>query len=632
MAFEGEISRVFRSSFPHEESAAFRTNTWRFGVEETLEPLYPTMMHAMAHAARRDATTGITLLDDRPDRPEQHRSYRQLYHQSSSIAAHLGRFGIEPGDRVVIVLPTCFEFITTFLAVQMLGAVPVPSYPPAALERAAKAIERLQHVVASAGAKMCITNKKLRTLLGQLAMDGGVDSFVAVETLRDSDRVATPKVSRHSSDPAFIQYTSGSTDRPKGVLLSHDNLVMNVHAMGQAMQITRNDRGACWLPLYHDMGLIGGLLTSIYWHMPLALMSPLAFMADPLRWLDTIDKHKATISPAPNFAYALCVKRAEKTPERIADLDLSTWRVALNGAESVNRQVLDDFQRTFGPRGFARKSMLPVYGLAEASLAVSFPGMDDEPHWEVVDRHHLAAGHAVPTDEGNANAMTIVSVGSSLPGHEFIVVDEHGTELPEREVGHVVARGPSIMVGYYNEPERTSDVLLDGTLWTGDLGYVSDAQLFVTGRTKDLVIVRGRNYYSEDLERIAATVPGVRGGGVVAFAVKDDDASTEIAVIVCETRETDPDARVEIVKQVSEVVANGSGITLDEVVLAEPGTIPKTSSGKPQRSLTRQRYLNEELGKPRTGKLDIALVFVRSGAGFLASSAKRLLKSRREPD
>ncbi len=632
MAFDGEISRVFRSSFPHEESKAFRTNTWRFGVAESLEPLYPTMLHAFAHAAKRDATTGITMLDDRAERPEQQRSYRELYHQSVSVAAHLAQHGVKPGDRVVIVLPTCFEFVTTFFAVQLLGAVPVPSYPPAALERAAKAIERLRHVVASAGAGLCVTNVKLLTLLGQLATDGGVAKFVTVESLRSGDKASVPKVPRSDDDPAFIQFTSGSTDRPKGVLLTQSNLVMNIHAMGQAMRITRDDRGASWLPLYHDMGLIGGLLTSIYWHMPLALMSPLAFMADPLRWLRTIDRHKASISPAPNFAYALCAKRAAKHPDQVTGLDLSTWRVALNGAESVSKDVLDEFQAAFGPLGFKRTAMLPVYGLAEASLAVTFPDVDDAPEWEVVDRHALAAGHAMTIDAQHANAMTLVSVGTSLPGHEFIVVDEHGHELPEKEVGHVVTRGPSIMEGYYGDPAKTAQVLLDGTLWTGDLGYVSAGRLFITGRTKDLVIVRGRNYYSEDLERMAATVPGVRGGGVVAFAVHDDSDSTEVAVMVCETRETDPDARIEIVRKVSDVVANGSGIRLDEVVLAEPGTIPKTSSGKPQRSLTRARYLNNELGPAKAGKLDIALVFVRSGAGFLASGAKRLLGSRREPD
>jgi len=628
MPFDGENSRVFRSSFPHEESTSFRTNTWRFGVGETLEPLYPTMLHAFANAARRDATTGITLLPDRADKPPEQRSYRRLYHQATSLAAHLAQLGVQPGDRVVLVLPTSFEFITTFFAVQLVGAVPVPAYPPAALERAARAVERLRHVVDSSGARMCITTKRLRTLLGQLR----VDRLVAVENLRSGDKAKPPRVKRRRRDPAFIQYTSGSTDRPKGVLLSHDNLVMNIHAMGLAMKISRSDRGASWLPLYHDMGLIGGLLTSIYWHMPLALLSPLGFMADPLRWLETITAHSATISPAPNFAYALCVRRAAKTPERLAGLNLSSWRVALNGAESVSLDVIDEFCATFGPRGFARATMLPVYGLAEASLAVTFPPVEAEPHAEVVDRHQLAAGHAVPSDAHNPEAMVLVSVGTALPGHELIVVDEHGHELPEREVGHVIARGPSIMQGYYDDPATTGGVLVDGALWTGDLGYVSGGELFITGRTKDLVIVRGRNYYSEDLERIAAAVPGVRGGGVIAFAVHDDDQAAEVAIMVCETRETDAEARVEIVRKISQAVADGSGIRLDEVVLAEPGTIPKTSSGKPQRSLTRELYLRDDLDRPRSAKLEVARLFVRSGAGFLASGAKRLWKSRRPPD
>jgi acyl-CoA synthetase (AMP-forming)/AMP-acid ligase II len=632
MSFDHEISRVFRSSFPSDESTAFRTNAWREGIPERLEPLYPTMLHAFAQAARRDNKIGITLLADRPDQPERHKSYRELYHAAMSAAARLRDHGVRAGDRVVIVLPTSFELITSFFAVQLLDAIPVPSYPPAALERAPRAIERLRHVVASSGAQVCVTDRKLRALLGQLTGSGGLEAFVTADTLASGDRKSLPKMRPRGSSPAFIQYTSGSTDRPKGVLLSQRNLVMNIHAMGLAMRITRADRGASWLPLYHDMGLIGGLLTSIYWHMPLALMSPLAFMADPLRWLQTIDAHRATISPAPNFAYALCARRAEKEPARIAALDLSSWRVALNGAESVNHRVLREFQATFGPKGFRSNAMLPVYGLAESSLAVSFPPIDEDPHWQVVDRHLIAAGHAVDTDEDNPNAMVVVSVGHALPGHELIVVDEHGEELPEREVGHVVVRGPSIMEGYWEDPENTEAVLADGTLWTGDLGYVFAGQLYITGRAKDLIIVRGRNYYSEDLERIAAQIPGVRGGGVVAFAVQDDERESEIAVMVCETRATDGAERESIVRQVSEAVAENSGIQLDEVVLAEPGTIPKTSSGKPQRSLTRQRYLDGTLGREKTGKLGIALVFVRSGAGFLASGARKLLGNRRAPE
>jgi len=599
--------------------------------DSTAPPRHPTLLHALADAARQGDDVGVTLLSDRAETPEEQRSYRALYEASRAAAVKLAEEGVGEGDRVLIVLPTSFDFITTFFAVELLGAVPVPSYPPAALERAPQAIARLRHVVASAGAKLCVTDRRLRTLLGELSRGGGIERFVTAESLRGGSVDDAPPIDCAPSTPAFIQYTSGSTDHPKGVLLSHHNLVANIEAMGVAMHIDDDDRGVSWLPLYHDMGLIGGLLTSVYWHMPLALMSPLAFMADPLRWLRTIDAHRATISPAPNFAYALCASRARKFPEQLKGLDLSTWRVAHNGAEAVSRQVLLDFQTGFGPYGFRRSTMLPVYGLAEVSLAASFPDVDAEPEWEFVDRHRLADGHAVAIDEDSPDARAIVGVGVALPGHELIVVDELGEELPAREVGHIVVRGPSVMQGYYGDPELTEEVLVDGTLWTGDLGYVSEGQLFVTGRAKDLVIVRGRNYDPADLERIAAAVPGVRGGGVVAFAVQDERDATEAAVMVCETRVVDEEERAAIVLQVSEAVAESSGVRLDEVVLAEPGTLPKTSSGKPQRSLTRDRYLNGELGREHLGTLGAARVFVRSGASFVVSKARRWLGPRHGP-
>ncbi len=634
MADDTHLSRVFRSSFPDAEWTGFRTQSWRTGTAqsaEELKPLHPTLLHAFAMAAKLDAETGITLIPESESAPEEHHSYRALYHAATRVAGALAVLGVRKGDRVLILLPTSFDFIISFFAVELLGAVPVPSYPPALLERAELALDRLRHIGTHADAWFCITNHKLRPLLGELAFTvPNMRHIVPVEELLEGDAGQAPKARAHGADPGFIQYTSGSTGHPKGVLLTHDNLVANIHAIGQACRINREDRVVSWLPLYHDMGLIGALLFSIYWRLPLALMAPTTFLLRPSRWLWTIHKHKGTLSPAPNFAYGLCCKRV-RSHDRVG-LDLSSWRLAMNGAEPVNLRTLIEFERTYAPFGFKKSSLLPVYGLAESSLAVTFPRPGQPLRYQVVDRDELAAGHAV--DATGQGSTAIVSVGQPVPGHEVLVLDEAGASLPDREVGHVVVRGPSVMRGYYNDPEATAQVVREGWLWTGDLGYFCDGQLYVTGRAKDLIILRGRNHYAEDLERVAERVDGVRAGGAVAFGVYDDDKATDLVVMICETKvaAADEERRRALVEAVIERVANDTGVRVDEVVLAGPGTIPKTSSGKRQRALARELYLKNELGRTRTGKLRLMMVFARSGAGLLMSKARRLVASRRAPD
>jgi acyl-CoA synthetase (AMP-forming)/AMP-acid ligase II len=618
------VSRVFRSSFPRAEDTGFRTLAWRDGVARSaaeLAPLYPTMLHAFAHAAKQDDRTGITLLADDAAAGELHRSYRRLYHEARAMAGALVARGVRPGAAVLLVLPTSFEFVTALFAIQLIGAIPVPSYPPAVLARAPQAIDRLRQVAASSAASLCITDRRLRPLLGELLAGGTVRDIVIVEALVGGDPERLGRVRAAAADPGFVQYTSGSTNRPKGVLLTHGNLCANIHAIGQASHIQRNDSGVVWLPLYHDMGLIGGLLFCVYWRIPLALMSPMAFLADPLRWLRVISRRRATLSPAPNFAYALCAKRAATQP--IDDLDLSTWRIAFNGAEPVNPATIDAFVARFAPRGFRAEAMLPVYGLAEVSLAAAFPQAGAPPSYETVDRAELAAGRAVAAR--GPGAVSLTSVGRSVPGHGITVVDEHGAELPEREVGHILVSGPSVMVGYYRDAEATTAVLDGDTLWTGDLGFISGGNLFVAGRAKDLIIVHGRNYYAEDLERVVTGVAGVRPGGVVAFGAYDETDAADRVVLVCETRLAGVDERVALVERIGATVSDACGLPVDEVVLARPGTIPKTPSGKIQRGLCRDLYLCGDLGRHRRGVLEMVKVFARSSAGFLTATTRRLL-------
>jgi acyl-CoA synthetase (AMP-forming)/AMP-acid ligase II len=627
---EPSVSRVFRSSFPSDFAADFRTRSWHEGVAtdaEGLKPLHGTLLHAFAMAAKHDDKTGITLVPEQASAPDQHRSYRELYHAAAAVAGALAKRGVKKDDCVLIVLPTSFEFVITFFAVELLGAIPVPSYPPAAMEKAELALAKLDLIAADSNARLCVTNQQLKPLLGGLSLDAKhLRKLVAVEDLLSGNPKDAPKVRPKGSDPAFIQYTSGSTGNPKGVLLTHTAVVSNLHAIGQASRVNRKDVMVSWLPLYHDMGLIGGVLLSIYWRLPLVLMSPTAFLRRPARWLTAIHRYKGTMAPSPNFGYALCCKRVK--PEERQGLDLSSWRIAYNGAEPVNLRTVIDFTRAYEPHGFRPGTMMPVYGLAESSLAVAFTRVGELRH-EVVDRHMLASGKAVPSSGKTSTAM--VCVGKAVPGHTVMVVDEKGARLPEREVGHIVAQGPSLMREYYRNPEATQAVLRSGWLWTGDLGYYADGQLYVTGRAKDLIIVRGRNYYAEDIERTVERLPAARAGGVVAFAVYDEEAATDLVVIVCETKETVEAERRKLIEHIGDRVGQLSGLQVDEVVLVAPGTIPKTSSGKRQRTLCRERYLKDELAPRKTGRLRLMRVFARSGAGYVVAGMRRVL-SRRSPE
>ncbi len=623
-------SRRFRASFPAREPG-FRTGAWMAGVPgfgDDVELLARTTVEALRYAASEPRTLGIRFYpEDEKEKPYLV-SYAELLERVCVAAGYLREKGVGPGDRVLIVLPTSIELVVSFFAAQWLGAIPVPSYPPPALERLETAIERLTHIGSHSRSKIMITTAALRPLLGDVAgRVKSMDRVVRSERLASGTPVPYPEPLA-PEDPCFIQYTSGSTGMPKGVLLTHGNITSNVHAAGLALEVRRDDGIATWLPLYHDMGLIGGLLTPIYWRLPLALTSPLAFLSKPLRWLTMISETRSTMSPAPNFAYALAVKRTTK--EERAKLDLSCWRIAMNGAEPVNARTLEDFCAAFADCGFQEEAMYPCYGLAEASVAVTFPKPGSELRTKSVDRAAIADGYVVERE--GEGSMLLVGCGRPVPAHQVLVVDENGEAVERGEVGHIVVRGPSIMAGYFEDPEATAKVLQDGSLWTGDLGFQEDGALFVTGRAKDLIIVRGKNYYAEDVEQCLERASGVRPGGSVVFAVYDEERAKDTVIAVCETKEKDEAVREKLVEHLTALVAETCGLSFEEVVLVPPGTIPKTSSGKKQRSLTRDRYLKDELEPQRTDALGVAQVFVKSAVGFLSLAGRRIGGKRRAQD
>jgi 1-acyl-sn-glycerol-3-phosphate acyltransferase len=537
-------------------------------------------------------------------------TFGELYTAAQSCAAELARRGVAAGGRVALMLPTSRAFFVSYAGILLAGAIPVPIYPPFRADRIEEYAERQSAILRNAGVCMLLTFRRAETVAKLLKPRvRSLESVVDAEKLLEAAEKAPPPAPgarpahlsgsrvRKSSDIALLQYTSGSTGDPKGVMLTHANLLANIRAIGEAVQLTSEDVGISWLPLYHDMGLIGAWLTLLHYGTPLHVMSPLAFLTRPERWLHAFHKHRGTIAAAPNFAYELCVRKiADKDMEGI---DLSSWRAALNGAEPVNPETLERFEQRFAKYGFRREAQLPVYGLAEASLAVTFPPLDRGPLVDIVDREIFTVqGRAVPAPE-NPAAISFVSSGRAVANHQVRIVDDAGNEVPDRTEGFLWFRGPSATSGYYNNPDATEQLVPAGAPtndeypWvnTGDRAYRAEDEIFVTGRAKDIIIKGGRNLYPHEVEELAARVEGVRKGCVVAFGLKDVSSGTEKLVVVAESRETSPGRRSAIAAAVTQEVTQGLGLPPDRVELIPPGSIPKTSSGKLRREETRELYM-----------------------------------------
>jgi 1-acyl-sn-glycerol-3-phosphate acyltransferase len=544
-------------------------------------------------------------------------TYGRLRSEAATIAGGLRERGVRNGDTVALMLPTGLDFLAAFHGILLARGIPVPIYPPARLDRLEEYASRQSAILADAGVKILVTVAEARAVAALLRPS--VPTLRDVVTVRDLADLGASWFDPDGSpsDPAFIQYTSGSTGAPKGVLLTHANLLANVTAVGKALRMTPTDVGAIWIPLYHDMGLIGSWLFCMHAGLPIAIQSPMSFLSRPERWLWTIHERRATLSPAPNFAYELCVK---KIPDKALEgLDLSSWRVALNGAEPVNPDTIDRFVARFAPYGFRREAMMPVYGLAENSVAVCFPPPGRAPVVDSIDRTLFERERrAMPAAAGAP--LRFVSVGTAVDGHEVRVVDDAGQEVAERTVGRLVFRGPSMTSGYFRKPDATAAMqVAGGFLDSGDLAYRAGGEFYVTGRRKDLIIKAGRNLVPQEIEEIASTVEGIRKGCVVAFGVPRAATGTEDLVIVAETRSTEGPAREALQAAVIARVTAAVGVPPDSVVLAPPGAVLKTSSGKIRRAATRDEYIAGVLG--RSGGTSIA-TRLRLAAGAIAASSR----------
>jgi 1-acyl-sn-glycerol-3-phosphate acyltransferase len=601
-----------------------------------------TLLDVLRYRAVHDSERTHLLITEEMEGKERSLTltFGELYAAAQRCAAELARRGVPAGGRVALMLPTSRAFFVSYAGILLAGAIPVPIYPPFRADRIEEYASRQSAILKNAEVCLLLTFRQAEAVARLLKPRVASLAEVAdAEKLIDAADKAPPPSpgalplhltgsrTRKPSDIALLQYTSGSTGDPKGVVLTHANLLANMLAIGEALSLGPGDVGVSWLPLYHDMGLIGAWLTLLYFGVPLAVMSPLAFLTRPERWLKAFQKYGGTISAAPNFAYELCVRKiADKDIEGV---DLSKWRAALNGAEPVNPDTLERFAERFAGHGFRREAQLPVYGLAEASLAVTIPPLNRGALVDRVERDAFTVqGRAVPARGDDATSIAFVSSGMPIARHEVRIVDASGNEVSDRTEGFLWFRGPSATSGYYQNEEATARLLPMGPAsdgeyaWvnSGDRAYRADGEIYVTGRVKDIIIKGGRNLYPHEVEELAARAEGIRKGCIVAFGQKDEAAGTEKLVVVAESRERDASRKATIAAAVTDLVSQGLGLPPDRVELIPPGSIPKTSSGKLRREETKQLYL---AGKLSSGKAPAWVQITRLATASAARTGGR---------
>ncbi|MGZ3769077.1 MAG: AMP-binding protein [Bdellovibrio sp.] len=524
-------------------------------------------------------------------------TYRELKEKAENIAAGLQSLGIKKSEKIILMLPTGKEYLSSFFGVLLAAGVPVPIYPLGRPNQLEDHIRRHQYILSNCQASIIIAPSEVKPIARLLKIQ--VASLKRIISVAELSSTRTSFIHQEvlPTHLAMIQYTSGSTGTPKGVMLTHENLLSNIRAMGEVLQVKPNDLVVSWLPLYHDMGLIGAWLGSLYFSVRLVLMSPMTFLTHPERWLWAIHRYRATISAAPNFAYELCLHRISEN--ELKGLDLSSLRAFINGAEAVSPETVDRFTEGFQKFGFKKEVLLPVYGLAESSVGLCFPPVGRGPITQSINRKiYMESAKAVKVSEFDPTAIRFVGCGFPLPGHKIRIVDKFQHELPENIEGEIQFCGPSATSGYFDNIDKTKKLFVGSWLETGDRGYISNGELFITGRIKDIIIRGGRHIYPQEIETAVGNIQGIRKGRVVAFGGYDSISGTEKLIVAAETREINPEILNVLKQQINKVTAEFAGDPPEEVVLTPPGAILKTSSGKLRRSATRELYEQGQLGLP----------------------------------
>lgn len=572
-----------------------------FGSELAGHPF--TLIDLLRSRCRQQpADLAYTFLPD-GNTPEINLTYEQLDRRARAIAQSLRNFETN-AERVLLLYPPGVDFIAGFFGCLYARMIAVPSYPPDAA-RLNRSLPRLQAIVNDAQARIVLTDTRMLSmskLVFAQAPELETLHWIATDAISLSERSEEwiPPAAQ-SGDTAFLQYTSGSTGNPKGVMLSHSNLLHNASLVYNAVEHTAADKYVSWLPMFHDMGFMAGVLQPLYAGIPAILMSPVSFLQDPVCWLQAISRYQATTSGGPNFAYDLCVRRIN--PDLRATLDLSSWSVAFNGAEPIHAETLDRFAKTFEPCGFRRETFFPCYGLAEATLIVSGGMKTATPQIKGLEPDALKNNYVIETNIEAGETRLLVGCGQPLAGQRIAIVDPDTLKRSSsHEVGEIWVSGPSVAKGYWNLPDQTeesfqahiSDTNEGPFLRTGDLGFLQDGQLFVTGRLKDLIIIRGLNHYPQDIEIVVEHChPGLKPGCGAAFSI---EVSNQEQLIVVQEVDTNREADLDLVfDNIRKAVAETHELQVYAIALIRPGTIPKTSSGKIQRRECRTHFLENRL-------------------------------------
>jgi acyl-CoA synthetase (AMP-forming)/AMP-acid ligase II len=547
-----------------------------------------------------DQVAYIFLVDGESE--EASITYGELDQQARSIAATLQERKAA-GERVLLLYPSGLEFIAAFFGCLYAGAVAVPAYPPDPA-RLNRTLPRLQAIAKDSGAKFILTTQTILDIAEALfdqASDLRALAWLATDKIDItlSEKWKDPKV--QGDTLAFLQYTSGSTASPKGVMISHDNLRHNAIYLNHVEGNPQNRFGVFWLPMYHDMGLIGGILQCVYCGNSNVLMSPLAFLQRPIRWLQAMSHYKATHSAAPNFAFDLCTRKV--TPEQRETLDLSNWQVAYNGAEPIRQETIDRFVELFEPRGFKPEAMFPCYGLAEGTLIESGGFERKKPITLVLRREALQQNRVEEISNDTEDSQTLVGCGEALLNRKIRIVNPQNlTECPPGVIGEIWIAGPNVAQGYWNRAQETEESFHahlrdtgEGPFFrTGDLGFLKNGELFVTGRLKDMLIFTGQNHYAQDIEfTVEKCHPSLRPGCGAAFSISSE--GEERLVVVYEVDARQPIDLNALLKVIRRAVAENHDLQIHHVVFLEPKSIPKTSSGKIQRHACRTGYLSGTL-------------------------------------
>ena len=573
-----------------------------------LSGMYPTLVATLRGVS--SSSGGLRFLDRQEK--ESFCSWGELLLRAERVAGGLVALGLVPGERVALLFPTNIGFFEGFFGALIAGGVPTPLYPPARLGRMEDYHLRTAAMLQAASVSVVLLDPLVRRVIGpSIERARPPRGAWTLESLPQNSSLPPP-----SEDPsalAMVQFSSGTTVAPKPVALSHRAVLAQTEAI--VLQILAADpdakNGVSWLPLYHDMGLIGCVFPALIHGGELTLMGPELFLARPALWLRTLSRTQAVASPAPNFAYSYCLQRIEDT--EMEGVDLSRWRVALNGAEPVSPDTLRAFAARFARWGLRPEALTPVYGLSEASLAVTF-GKIEEPFRTLrVDRVLLSAGFVHPDPEG----VELVSVGRPVYGFQVEIRGPKGPLSPGR-VGRIFAKGPSLMEGYLDQPEATAKALVDGWLDTGDLGFLWEEELYLVGRAKDVLILRGRNHPPHPVEQAIDGLDGVRAGCAAAVSYRPEGAEQELLLLFIEHKiGVEPKELQGLPDQVIAVVLQKTGLRVDEVILLAPGTLPRTSSGKIRRSETLKLFIEGTLLPPeKVGALKIAAMMARSWLAF----------------